>query len=111
MVQHEATGTVSVLGLSGLEALLSTKSSLLVTDETGNLETLESARSHFTINFSIGYNGSEAVLVDAKVFQELIVPLQGLEVHEHGSRGVGAIGEEETAVKATSQRLETKVNQ
>ena len=49
---------------------------------------------------------SDLVAVNLEKFQELIVIVEGLEVHEHGPRGIAHIGDQDITIGTTVEVVE-----
>jgi hypothetical protein len=104
--EYETTGTVRVFGLSLTETLVSDQSSLLISDHSGDGHVLERSRGDLAINFGRGDDLRQDGRLEAEKVDERLVPLQSLERHQQGSRGVGAVDGVDAAVDPASQVLE-----
>ena len=91
--QQEAAGAVGVLGLAGTEAGLSEEGGLLIPggagDGNGRAEKLGQS---FAVDAAAGPDLRQHAFWDVQLRQNLIVPLQGVDVKEHGPGGVGVVG-------------------
>jgi hypothetical protein len=103
--EYETTGTVRVFGLSLTETLVSDQSSLLISDHSGDGHVLERSRGDLAINFGRGDDLGQDGRLEAEKVDERLVPLQSLERHQQGSRGVGAVDGVDAAVDPASQVL------
>lgn len=103
VVEQEATGAVCVLGLTGREAELADEGSRLVTEAARDGDAGEGTSTDASVDLRGGDNLGEDDLLDAKELDELVVVLEGLDVHQHGSGGIGGIGDVSAAVETTEQ--------
>jgi hypothetical protein len=103
--EYETTGTIRVFGLSLAETLVSDQSSLLITDHPGDGHVLERSRGDLAIDFGRGDDLRQDGRFEAEKVDERLVPLQSLERHQQGSRGVGAVDGVDAAVDPASQVL------
>ncbi|MCY1431373.1 hypothetical protein D9M71_473400 [compost metagenome] len=87
--QQEAAGAIGVLGLAGLDAHLAEQRRLLVAGDTGNGDAALGVAIHFGRRAYLGQHLPR----DAKDFQQLVVPLQAVDVEHQGARGVGVVGD------------------
>ncbi len=101
--EHEATRSVGVLRITLAEAGLTEESGLLVAQVSrhGNLGAegtiLLRAAVNETRRLDLGQHGKRNV----EELGHLLVPLEGLDVHEKGSGRVGHVGDMNTAVGAS----------
>lgn len=91
VVEQEAAGTVCVLGLTGLKGLLADEGGRLVTETASKGNVGEGTGSDSAVDLSGGHNLGENELLDTEELDELLVVLEGLNVHEHGSRGIRSV--------------------
>ena len=75
---------------------------LLVTNQTGNRESLELALRDLSENLGIADDLGQTSLVHLEEIKAILAPIQRLQVHEHGSRSIGAIGQMDTPIEPTS---------
>ena len=93
--QQEAARAVGVLGLTGLDAHLAEQRRLLVAGDTGNGD------AAFGVTIDLGrwaYLGQHLAR-NTQDLQQLVVPLQGMDVEHQGARGVGVIGDMDLAAR------------
>src|SRR5476649_444016 len=86
--QQEAAGAVSVLGLTRFYAHLAEQGRLLVTGDAADGDTAFGTAVDFRRRFDLRQHFARHV----ENLQHLRIPLQGVDVEEHGARGVGVIG-------------------
>ena len=90
--QHKAAGAVGIFGFSGLEAGLAEQRRLLVSrrprDGNGRAKKL---RQRLAVNTAAGPDLREHTLGDVQLCQNFIVPAKGVDVEQHGTRGVGKV--------------------
>lgn len=95
VVQQEAASTVGVLGETGSEALLADEGGRLVTEAAHDLGALEGTLVERAVGLGVGRGdnlGEEDLLaVNAEPVNEIVVVVESLNVHEHGTRGVGRV--------------------
>jgi hypothetical protein len=103
--EYETTGSIRVLSLSLAETLVADQSSLLITDHPGDGHVLERSRGDLAVNFRRGDDLGQDGRLEAEKVDERLVPLQSLERHQQGSRGVGAVDGVDAAVDPASQVL------
>lgn len=106
VVEQEAAGSICVLGLAGLKGLLADEGGGLVTETAGQGDVGEGAGSDSAVDLGGRDNLGENELLDAKELDELLVVLEGLNVHEHGPGGVGGVGDVGAAVEAAREVVE-----
>ena len=91
--QQKGTGSVGTLGIAGIKAGLSEEGCLLVTGSTGNGDgCAEKLGGSVPINPTGGNGLWEHGRRDIQQLQNLLIPLQSVDVEQHGSGGVGIIG-------------------
>ena len=98
--QHEVAGAVGVLGLAGGEADLPDRRRLLVTQVAGERHAAHRRAGHLAVPVGVGRRADlgEHAARDAEELQQFVVPVEGLEVHQHGAAGVGHVGDVRPAV-------------
>ena len=102
--QHEAAGAVGVLRHALLEAGLAEGGSLLVTEDAGDRGVDQQAvLAAVAIDLGGGLDLGEHRLRDTHDLAHRVVPLEGLDIHEHGAGSVGRIGDVHAAVGASGQ--------
>ena len=90
--QKEATGSVCILGLAFLKAGLSEQRRLLVTGSTGYRDpSTEEGRICLTIDRTGLLYLRKHAFRNIKLLQDLIIPLQRIDVEHHGSGRIGII--------------------
>jgi len=87
--QQEAAGAVGVLGLAGFHAHLAEQRRLLVTGDTADGDAALGA----AVDLRRGLHFRQHFARNVEDLQHLRIPLQGVDVEEHGARGVGVIGD------------------
>ena len=96
--QQEAAGAIGVLGLAGGKAGLTEESGLLVPGGPGNGNgTAEEPRVGLPIDLAAGNGGGEHGPGNIHEVQQLLIPVQGVDVEEHGPGGVGVVGDVDPA--------------
>lgn len=107
IVKQEASGAVCVLGLAGGEPLLADQSSGLVTQAAGDLDTLQGGAGEGPVGLGVRRSDNLGELdllpVKAEPVNELVIVVEGLEVHEHRTRGIGGVGDVDLASGSTVQ--------
>ena len=99
--QHEIAGAVGVLGGALLVADLTEGGRLLVAEDAGDRDAREGALlTARAVDLRGGLDLRQHRHRDAHVLDDRLVPLQGVQVHQHGARGVGDVGDVDTAVRA-----------
>ena len=91
--QHEVAGAVGVLGLAGREADLADRGRLLVAEVAGERHAAPAAARPVTSPYPPGADDGRIVGQhrprDVEEAEQLVVPVQRLQVHQHGAAGVG----------------------
>lgn len=103
--QEESTSAVCALGLSLLQALVADQRALLITDETADRDALEGSLADLAVDLGGRDDLGENRLAEIKELEEAGLPLQSLDVHKEGSRGVGDLGYVKTAIGGASEVL------
>ena len=99
--QHEVAGAVGVLGLADLEAGLAERGRLLVAEDAGDRHAAEhAALADVAVHLGGGPDLRQHRQRDAHLLGDVRVPGQRVEVHQHGARGVGRVGDVQAAVGA-----------
>ena len=83
--QHEAAGTVGVLGHPFFEAELAEQGGLLVTGDTGDGDAGAAATGGVAIDLGGGFDLRQHGGGDAQLVQHALIPLQVADVVEHGA--------------------------
>ena len=101
---HEVAGAVGVLRLAGLERRLAEGRGLLVAEDAGDRDAAEQALfTAVAVDLGGGLDLGQHGHRNAHVGRDLVVPAQGVEVHQHGAGGVGDVGDVHAAVDAAGQ--------
>ena len=96
--QQEGTGAVGVLGFTGMVASLAEKGRLLVTSSTGDLDgSAQQGGIGLAVNTAGGHGGGQHATRNIQFLQDVLIPLQGVDVEEHGPGGVGVVGDVDLA--------------
>ncbi|KAI6753124.1 hypothetical protein HG531_005293 [Fusarium graminearum] len=99
VVKQEAASTVCVLGLAGLEATLTHEGRGLVTQAASNRDTLEGSLVKSTIGSGVGRRDdlgqADLGAINIKELEKVLIIIEGLQVHEHSTTGVGGIGDKD----------------
>ena len=107
VIQHEAAGAVGVLGHTRGEGTVADEGGGLVAQAAGDGDAVERARADVAVALTVGggKDGGQADLlaVDAEEIEQAIIVVEGLEVHEHSTGGVGDVGDQTAAGGATVQ--------
>ena len=91
--QHEATGSIRVLGEPGSETCLPKQRSLLVACCTGNRNARQLRYSlDLAVDFARRANFRKHGTRHAEARQQLIIPLPGVNVHKQCSRRIRSVG-------------------
>ena len=98
--QQERAGAVGVLGFAGMIAGLAEQSRLLVARSACDLDrAAEQRRIRLAVDAARGHWGREHASGDVQLLQDLIVPLQCVDVEEHRAGGVGVVGDMDLAAR------------
>lgn len=93
--QQEAAGAVGILGLARLNAHLAEQCRLLVAGDTGD--------GYAALGMAVHFRGwahlRQHLPRDAQNFQQLVVPLQAVDVEHQRARGVGVVGDVNLATR------------
>ena len=101
---QEAAGAVGVLRLAGAEGGLAERCRLLVAEDAGDRHLAQQLRGvDLAVDLGGGLDFRQHAARNAEVGEDLVVPGEGFQVHEHGARGVGDIGDVHAAVGAAGQ--------
>lgn len=110
VVQQEASSAVCVLRKTSSETLLADQSSGLVTQAASNLGTAQGGVGQGTVGLGIGraHNLGQLDLlgVNSEPVNEVLIVLQGVDVHEHGTGGVGGIRDVDIARRAAVELVD-----
>ena len=91
--QKETTGSICILGLTFLKAGLTEQRRLLITGRTSHRDSsTEKGRICLTINLAGLFYLRKHTLRNIQLLQDLIIPLQSIDVEHHGSGCIGIIG-------------------
>ena len=101
--QQEVAGAVGVLGLAGRQAGLAEGGRLLVAEVAGDRDAGEAAGLDLAVDLARGVDLGEHRRRHADDAGDLLVPREGLEVHEHRAAGVRHVGDVQPAVGATGE--------
>lgn len=103
--QQKRSSAIRILRLPILEALIPHQRRLLVSDDTSDRHALERTVRDVPVYLGgrddLGQDGGAEV----EEFEHGGRPLEGLDVHEEGARGVGDVDVVQTAVDAAGQGL------
>lgn len=106
--QHKASGSVGVLGLTGLEAMLPHERGVLIAQTSRDGHVLDLAEL-FVVDSAKecgrGLDLGQDLLVESKEVEALVAPLQGLDVHQHRATGVGHIRHMDTTLYSSCEIL------
>ncbi len=94
--QHEASGSVGVLGRPGIEAGLAEESCLLIAENAADWNPLQFADALGDPSRR-GHDLREKGGRDTHGLTDVIAPLQGTQIHQHRPRGVGDVGDVTTS--------------
>ena len=107
--QQEVAGAVGVLGLAGREADLADRGRLLVAEGAGERHLARPAgrrrgRRPYAVGVATRAGSSGSIGAgDVEEAEQLVVPVERLEVHQHGAAGVGHVGDVDAAVGAAGE--------
>ncbi|MCY1401922.1 hypothetical protein D9M71_170490 [compost metagenome] len=93
--QQEAAGAVGILGLARLNAHLAEQCRLLVAGDTGN----GNAALGVAVHFRRWAHLRQHLPRDAQDLQQLVVPLQAVDVEHQRARSVGVVGDVNLATR------------
>ncbi len=105
--QHEAARPVGVLGLAGAEARLAYQGSLLVAqiaayrDLVAKRPTLRGLAP--CLRIAGGHDPGQHRSWYSHNAEDLVIPIQGFQVHQHGSGSIRNVGDVGAAVRAARQ--------
>ena len=102
--QHEAARAVRALDLAGLEAGLAEQRGLLVAEDPGDRHAREIARP-VAVDLGRAADLGEHRGRDPHHLEQLRIPLERGEVHEHRARGVRDVGDVDAAAAAAAGQL------
>jgi hypothetical protein len=97
--QQEVTGAVRVLGLAHRVAGLTEHSGLLVAQHSGQRDPLEDSGS-VTIDLRRGPDLRQHGPRDVEKSQDVVVPVERLEIHHQRSAGIGDVGDVQSVLGA-----------
>ena len=98
--QQERAGAVGVLSLAGMVAGLAEEGGLLVAGRARDLDrAAEQRRIGLAVDAARGHRSREHAAGDIELLEDVVVPLQGVDVEEHGTRGVGVVGHVDLAAR------------
>ena len=102
--EHEVAGAVGVLGLALLEACLTEGRRLLVTEDAADRGVDDEAVLRTVpIDLGAGFDLREHRDGDAHLTGDLLVPVQGLNVHQHRPGRIRDVGDVDSAVDAAGE--------
>lgn len=97
IVKDEAASAIGVLGLARLEAALTNECARLIAETASNAGTSERATAKFAKGLRVRGrdNAWESALggVNVEEAEKFLVVFHSAQVHEHGTAGVGAVGD------------------
>src|SRR5699024_7208868 len=97
--QHEQACTVGVLSFTLFKGGLAKECSLLVAENTSNRDFCQRTRcTHMAEAANAGTNFRQNRQRHADFFAQLLIPLQGANIHEQGARSIGDVGEVQSLV-------------
>ena len=103
--QQERASAVRALRLALLETLVPDEGRLLVARESGDLHAFEHTAGAGAVHLGRGDDLREHGGLNLKEGREARVPLQRIEVHEQGSRGIRHVGDMEVLIRAACETL------
>ena len=102
--EEEVARAVGVLGLAGLEADLAHHRGLLIAEACRHRDGPTHRSVHEGRSVRLGgrgrADGREHLARNPEEGQQFVVPIQGLQIHQHGATGVGGVGHVDPAVRA-----------
>src|SRR3954469_10858228 len=101
--QEEVAGAIRVLGLARRQAGLTERGRLLVAQVAGDRDAREAAGLNLAVDLARGVDLGEHRGWHADGAGDLLVPREGLEVHQHRAAGVRDVGDVQPAVGATGE--------
>ena len=91
--QQKAAGAVGVFGLALVKAGLAEQRGLLVACCTGDFDgTAEVHRVGILVKFAVGNGLGQHAAGDVQQLQDVVVPIQRVDVEQHRPAGVGVVG-------------------
>ena len=100
--QQEAAGAVGALGLAGRKAGLPEQGGLLVAERGGDLHAREDGRRD-AVDLGRGTDLRQHRAGHVEERQQLIVPVEGFQVHQHRAAGIRDVGDVHAAVRAAGE--------
>lgn len=105
VVEQETTSTVRVLGRARSEALLADQGRRLITETSSNLHALQGSLGKGTVCVCTRRRNNlgqpKLVAIEVEEAQQIVVVLTSVQVHEHGSRGICRVGDEDVLFLST----------
>src|ERR1700733_6940028 len=103
--QHEVAGAVGVLRLARREADLADRGRLLVAEVAGERHAGQRPEPDLAVAARRGRrpDRGEHLPRDAEEPEQLVVPVEGLQVHQHGPAGVRRVGDGPASFRAAGQ--------
>ena len=91
--QQKAAGAVGVFQHALFNAHLAEQSGVLVARNTGNRNRpVGETRRSMAVHFAAGFHFRQHIARDIKQGQQLVIPLQRVDIKEHGAAGVAGVG-------------------
>src|SRR6266545_67388 len=100
--EQEVPRPVGVLGIADIERGLAEYGRLLVAEVAGYRDPRQRALG-LAVDLARGLDLRQHGPGDAHDAQDLVVPIEGLQVHEHGPAGVGHVGDVRPALRAAGK--------
>ena len=98
---EEAAGAVSVLQLAGLETCLAHEGCVLVAEHSADEGALEAGDLDFAEELAAGADLRHHLARHIEELQQFVIPIEGVEIHQLSTAGVGDIGAMNTASGST----------
>src|SRR6266542_3370551 len=100
--EQEVPRPVGVLRIADVEGGLTEHRRLLVAEVAGHRDPRQRARG-LPVDLARGLDLRQHGPRDTHDAQDLVVPIEGLQVHEHGPAGVGHVGDVRPAIRAAGE--------
>ncbi len=103
VVDHEAAGAIRILGLADAEADLAHRGRLLIAEDAGHRHAIQRATLDVTVGLAARSNLGQHLTRHTDRLQQVVVPIQRLEVHQHRARRVGHVGDVDAAIRPAGE--------
>src|SRR5580704_13496096 len=101
--QQEASGAIGILGLSWVEAGLSNQRRLLISENSGDWDIPQRRPLRVAVDLTARADTGQHRVRNTKRVEEILVPRQGLEIHQLSPAGIGDVGDVNATLGATGK--------